>query len=195
MVSRRWDEIAAELRAAINQGCLRPGDQLTTCAALMAQYGAARATIQAAIEALRTEGLVTTRRGLGWYVQEPPEVIRLARNGLSRSRHRAGFLACAQANEWRPDDVVTTVRTVPAGADVAAELGLNESSVVLVLDSAVSISGQVVQLTTSYLPRSMITDEAVEAAVARSISASTPASAKRGPRCSHLRAGRRRPCN
>src|SRR5215210_4281166 len=102
----RWNEVTADLRSAITEGRYQPGEQLPTQAQLMATYGVARNTLQRAIDTLRTEGLITTRPGLGWFVRERPAVIRLARQRLSRAERTAGrgfFLTDATTGGWTPD--------------------------------------------------------------------------------------------
>jgi DNA-binding GntR family transcriptional regulator len=63
----RWGEdplyvqLAAILRAQIESGELRPGDQLPSETVLTQRHGLARNTVRAAIKVLRDEGLVETR--------------------------------------------------------------------------------------------------------------------------------------
>ena len=59
------DRIANELRTQIQTGEILDGQQLPTVADLMQQFNAAQATVQKAISALVSEGLVTVRRGEG----------------------------------------------------------------------------------------------------------------------------------
>lgn len=65
---RRWQVIAADLRAKIKAGRWQPGDRLPTMGQLQEEHDAAKGTVRLAINALREEGLVTTRTGSGIYV-------------------------------------------------------------------------------------------------------------------------------
>jgi GntR family transcriptional regulator len=71
----RWGEdalyvqLAAILRAQIESGELRPGDQLPSETVLTQRYGLARNTVRAAIKVLRDEGLVITRQQRGSIVR------------------------------------------------------------------------------------------------------------------------------
>jgi DNA-binding GntR family transcriptional regulator len=67
----RYRRIAAELRAAINRGDLRPGDALPSEAALMERYGVARGTARQALADLEGAGLVESQHGRGRYVRGP----------------------------------------------------------------------------------------------------------------------------
>jgi DNA-binding FadR family transcriptional regulator len=56
------------LSAEITSGKLPPGARLPTEQAMMASFGVSRTVIREAVSALRSEGLVTTRQGVGAFV-------------------------------------------------------------------------------------------------------------------------------
>lgn len=66
-------QIANVLRAAILTRKFAPGERIPSGPQLMERYGIAKATAEAAIRALRDEGLVVTRPGSGTYVRERTE--------------------------------------------------------------------------------------------------------------------------
>jgi GntR family transcriptional regulator len=66
----RHQQIAAELRDLIMRGELGPGTQLPSTAQLVERYGAANATIQHALKALKDEGFLDSRVGKGVYVRD-----------------------------------------------------------------------------------------------------------------------------
>lgn len=68
----RYQEIADELRRAIESGDLEPGQILPSEASLGSAHGASRVTIRKALEVLRSEGLVESRQGFGWMVAAEP---------------------------------------------------------------------------------------------------------------------------
>jgi DNA-binding transcriptional regulator YhcF (GntR family) len=87
--------IAAELRARIESGALRPGDRVPSTRALMQRYGVAMATATKVLSALRAEGLVRTRPGAGTVVAErasrtgrPPATRRRADGGTALAAGR-----------------------------------------------------------------------------------------------------------
>lgn len=65
-----YQQVAAQLRAAVLNGTFAPGDKLPSQAALSTQYGVARMTIQQALRILKDEGLVVSRQGSGMFVRE-----------------------------------------------------------------------------------------------------------------------------
>jgi DNA-binding GntR family transcriptional regulator len=58
-------EIAAAIRDQIRSGQLGPGDQIKTVRALAAEHSVALGTVGAALEVLRSEGLIDTVQGRG----------------------------------------------------------------------------------------------------------------------------------
>lgn len=77
-------QIAERLADDISSGKLRPGARLPTEQKLVAAMGVSRTVIREAVAALRAEGLIVTRQGLGAFVA-PVEVrrpFRLAAEGL-----------------------------------------------------------------------------------------------------------------
>jgi DNA-binding FadR family transcriptional regulator len=64
-------ELVRRLAAEIRAGRLSTGDRLPTEQALMRQAGVSRTVVREAVSALRAEGLVTTRQGVGAFVADP----------------------------------------------------------------------------------------------------------------------------
>jgi DNA-binding FadR family transcriptional regulator len=58
------------LSAEITSGKLEPGARLPTEQAMMESFGVSRTVIREAVSALRSEGLVTTRQGVGAFVSK-----------------------------------------------------------------------------------------------------------------------------
>jgi len=67
------DEVAVSISSAIENGHLRPGDQLPTEAALSERFGVARTVVREAISFLRYNGVVDSRRGVGAFVADPSQ--------------------------------------------------------------------------------------------------------------------------
>ncbi len=66
------DEIVERISTEIRNGRLAPGARLPTEAELMAAMSVSRTVVREAVAALRAEGLVTTRQGLGAFVAADP---------------------------------------------------------------------------------------------------------------------------
>lgn len=65
-----YQQVAAQLRAAILTRKLTPGERLPSQAELSQRYGVARMTIQQALRILKDEGLTVSRQGSGVFVRE-----------------------------------------------------------------------------------------------------------------------------
>jgi DNA-binding transcriptional regulator YhcF (GntR family)/8-oxo-dGTP pyrophosphatase MutT (NUDIX family) len=68
-----YEQIAADLRAAIEEGRLQPGDRLPTEREHASRYGVAIGTYRQAIAMLREEGFLATYKRHGTVVLVPPE--------------------------------------------------------------------------------------------------------------------------
>lgn len=62
-------QIADAIRDAIRTGEIAEGDRIPGQAALMAHFGVAKGTVDTALSALKTEGLLIGRQGAGVYVR------------------------------------------------------------------------------------------------------------------------------
>ena len=68
MTGPRFTQVAAELRERISLGDYGDSGALESESALGKRYGVSRITVRRALEQLRDEGLVSSRKGAGWYV-------------------------------------------------------------------------------------------------------------------------------
>lgn len=113
MSERRATQIADDLRDQVERGTYAPGHQLPSVSALMNHYGVARQTIQNAIDQLRIEGVVATRKGAGVFVddRQHQEVVRTEiDHGQPRTIERVtSRFATAQDLEEHPDLKVGTL--------------------------------------------------------------------------------------
>jgi GntR family transcriptional regulator, transcriptional repressor for pyruvate dehydrogenase complex len=76
-------ELAARIAGDITGGRIGPGERLPTEQELMTTYGVSRTVVREAVSALRTEGLVQTRQGVGAFVA-PDVRLRPFRIDLER---------------------------------------------------------------------------------------------------------------
>ena len=78
--SFRYQEVAQAIRAEVEHGVLNAGELLPSEAELSATHDVSRVTIRKALEQLRSEGLVDSRQGFGWFVGS--DAIRQSLNSL-----------------------------------------------------------------------------------------------------------------
>jgi GntR family transcriptional regulator, transcriptional repressor for pyruvate dehydrogenase complex len=69
----RTAEVLDRLAAEIGSGRLAPGARLPTEQEMMTALGVSRTVVREAVAALRAQGLVTTRQGLGAFVASDPQ--------------------------------------------------------------------------------------------------------------------------
>lgn len=88
-VSMTAEQVAEHLRRLVQTGEYRPGHQLPTRAVVGKGLGAAAQTVQTAFNILAAEGLVTSRRGAGYFVRHPPTTVsmRELNSGFDRLIH------------------------------------------------------------------------------------------------------------
>jgi GntR family transcriptional regulator len=155
----RWRPIAADLRRRIRAGEFAPGHRLPSSADLQAEHEVSAQTVQHAMNSLRSEGLVETHPGRGWFVRRVPDVVRLVRRPQPSRRVSArAWPGCAA------EKVVTEVRCDVAPAWVAAELRIEPGAEILMRERTLYEAGEVVGLTSSYFPRSLTRGTVIESA-------------------------------
>ena len=144
----RHQQIAAELRDLIMRGELSPGSQLPSTAQLVERYGAANATIQHALKALKDEGFLDSRVGKGVYVRDrQPFVI-----------DAAAYLAPA-SGRFRYQ--LLAVDTLVPPADIADGLRLAPDATAIVRTRILFHDDQPVELSTSYYPAEIAADSSL----------------------------------
>lgn len=132
-------KVAADLRARIMAGRLKPGAQLPSTAQLAAQYKTAPTTIQNAVRMLKAEGFVTSRAGAGVYVRDGhPFAVRAA----------AYFNPADRGVSYK----ILDVSEVDVPDDVAAALGEERA----ICRTRLMLRGDVpVEVSRSYYPLSL----------------------------------------
>ncbi|MDT0307015.1 GntR family transcriptional regulator [Streptomyces sp. DSM 44917] len=68
-----FQQVSSALRADILTGKYQPGDQIPSGPELVQRYGVAKATVAKALDLLRDEGLIVTRKGKGSFVRHRTE--------------------------------------------------------------------------------------------------------------------------
>jgi GntR family transcriptional regulator len=123
----RYQQIAAQIRAAIERGDYEPGAALDSENTLAARYQVDKRTVNSAMRILRAEGLVRVERGRGAIVRELPILTRDAATRF-RIRAEAGARGAYEAELARAglESVVDQPDVAPAAVpdDIGQVLGL-----------------------------------------------------------------------
>lgn len=142
-----YAQIAQEIRDLIHAGRLRPGDMVPSARDLAARHGVSRATADKALAALRSEGLVVPRIGIGTIVADLPG--RQVQSGYQRFRR---MLSVGRATRPGERSEIVSAAVVPAPHDVAAALNLDEGAPVVRRERRFVDDEGVVALSVSWLP-------------------------------------------
>lgn len=105
----KYQRIADELRRQIRDGRYQPNTRIPSETELTEQFGVSLPTVRQALAALRAEGLVESRQGIGTFVKDSRKLRR-------RSRHRYGRARADQqllTSHLRHDIVSAQVEPVP----------------------------------------------------------------------------------
>ncbi|SEP53383.1 GntR family transcriptional regulator [Amycolatopsis saalfeldensis] len=147
-VRPRHQQIAAELRDLIMRGELSPGTQLPSTARLVERYGAANATIQHALKALKDEGFLDSRVGKGVYVRDRQPFVIDASAYIKPEPGRFRYQLLNVDNIVPPVDVVE-------GLQLAADAAAIVRTRILFHDE------QPVELSASYYPAEIAADSSL----------------------------------
>jgi len=114
-------QIAENLKRAIEDGTLKPGERLDNELDLTERLGVSRPTVRQAVQRLVEQGLVVRRRGLGTVVAAPRIPRSVALTSLYddlAANHRHPATTVLAAREIEADDELASVLALPAGAAV-----------------------------------------------------------------------------
>lgn len=141
----RHEQIAADLRAKVMSGDLRPGAQLPSTQKLIEQYGGSNTAVSSALAALKDEGFVTSHVGKGVYVRDrQPFVVRVG----------TYFTPSPKGYSYK----LLAVQEIHPPFDVAAVLGLDTEGTAILRHRLMSYDNQPVSLFWSYYPREIAAD-------------------------------------
>jgi GntR family transcriptional regulator len=163
----KYQQIADDLRAQINNGALAPGQRLPSEPDLAAQHDASRNTVRLAIALLTNQGLVVSRQGLGTFVHQPtkPFTALLSRIPTSPTEaHASAALPVVSPAADESDMVRLVVETAPAGPRVAEKLEIAPDDQVVIRRSQYFIGEVPWQLINSYYPSDLARGTALQQA-------------------------------
>ncbi|MGH2861251.1 MAG: GntR family transcriptional regulator [Solirubrobacteraceae bacterium] len=100
-----WEQVAAEIRRAIAEGEVKPGERMPLAKDLATVLRVNRNTVLRALHQLRDEGLLEIRQGRGITVAGTPERGAV----LARARELVVF---ARKNGYRQDELIAMIEAV-----------------------------------------------------------------------------------
>ena len=103
-----YEQVAAELRRAISDGEVRPGERMPLAKDLAAVLGVNKNTVLRALRQLRDEGLLEFRRGRGITVAGTPQRGAV----LSRVRELVSF---GREQGYRPEELIAMIEDIAVG--------------------------------------------------------------------------------
>lgn len=132
-----------ELRAAILDARLKPGDKLPSESELQAAHGVSRITVRQALGALQAEGLIVKLHGKGAFVSHPKAAQSLNRlQGLNEALAAEARAVSNKRLAWRE---------VRAPAAVAQKLGLSGNTTVYHLQTVRYLEREPLSVNNSWL--------------------------------------------
>jgi GntR family transcriptional regulator, phosphonate transport system regulatory protein len=139
-----WRQIADALESEIGSGALATGAQLPTEALLARRFGVNRHTVRRALADLAGRGLVRASRGRGTFVESRPFPYRIGpRTRFSENVARAGRESAGELLDWREST---------ADTEIAAALGIEPDSPVLLLETRHRADGAAVSTARAWFP-------------------------------------------
>lgn len=161
-----YRQVAELLRQAVASGEFPPGSVLPGEPDLAARFGVTRSTVNRALALLRAEGLVRPERGRGTTVTlalkiRRNAVTRYQRGARERANGRGAFDTEIKALGMTPRSDLTIERRNPPEA-VAAILGVQSDTPVLVRARRMFADDEPVQLADSYIPLDIAEGTALE---------------------------------
>ena len=118
-------QVAGHIRGQIVRGELAAGERVPSAREIAATWNVARATADKALQLLRADGLIEARAGAGTVVRGNPPVYRTARDRLAAARRTGRTYTQGEHAE------ILAAEQVPAPAEVADELGVGASALVI----------------------------------------------------------------
>lgn len=153
----RYQQIADELRRAIETGEFPPGVKIPGENQLMSQYEVARNTARQALAVLRDQGLTEARKGSGIYVRTFRPIRRNAVSRLSQQQWGSGKPIWAADIDDRPLKTADAeVVEVDAPEHIKTAMQLPAGARVWRRSRTFVVEGEPVNRAVSYLPAELV---------------------------------------
>jgi GntR family transcriptional regulator len=153
-----YRQIAEDLRARIESGKLKPGQQLETEIELRERYGASRNTVRDAIKLLTTLSLVETRPGQGTFVVNKidPFVTKLSEDPTKAGGESASYLSEVSAGNRTATNSPIQVEIQQASGSIATGLWIPAGTEVISRHEKRFIDDTPWSMQTSYYPMDFV---------------------------------------
>jgi len=160
-----YQHVADGVRRDIESGRFPAGEQIPSETDLAHAYETSRNVVRRALAILRSEGLITTGQGRRAVVR-PRGHVGITVTGSNYRRHRGlglpGFNAQALEQGQRPRQEIREVARIPAPAEVATRLDIDEGSDVIVRRLTFWLEDMPVALHEGYFPADLAVGTAIE---------------------------------
>lgn len=143
----KYVRLAQTLLGRIKDGTYPPGTLLPSENQLVQAFGMSRPTVVRALELLKRDGWLESRQGYGTIVRGRPEAVE-----QQDQRGREAL----ERDESRASGRLVHVGLVPVPPRVASILAVPERAKVLVRRLLIEDGGEVVELSSSYVPAGLI---------------------------------------
>lgn len=137
------------IRKLISQKQLRQGDKLPSEREFCEVFEVSRITVRKALDALESEGLIQTNKGIGTFVSEQKYLEKW-------SSFPIGFTDSLANQGYRIETQVLTLETIPSTEKIAKELELSLGDLVLHLRRLRFIAQVPILIVSSYLPQHLV---------------------------------------
>lgn len=146
--------IATALRQRIANGQYPPGAPIPSTRELEEEFNSSPTTVQRAIRALKTDGLLRGVAGVGVFVRERLPVMHVSSSYVTQSggQPRAMWRTEAERLGMRGTQELTHVGSVAAPEEIGDLLGVEAGTTVVVRRRAMLLDDEPVQLADSYYP-------------------------------------------
>src|SRR5262245_3224461 len=140
-------QLAQQLESAIEHGRLAPGSLLGNEIELAGRLGLSRPTVRQAIQSLVDKGLLVRRRGVG---------TQVVHSQVKRPLELSSLYDDLEAAGQRPATRVLVNTLVPASAEVAAAVGVQERMEVHRIEGLRLAHGEPMAYLCNYLPTGLL---------------------------------------
>ncbi len=154
-----YRQIADHVRKEINSGKYGPGDQIESERELVERFGAARNTVRAGLAVLVSEGLIAADRARGYYVREQIPFTYFASRSenlmLPEPVTTEDSFTSDVRNAGRQPHQEFSLTLVPATADVAERLRLDEGDSCILRSCLRYVDGTPWSIQETWYPRKL----------------------------------------
>jgi GntR family transcriptional regulator, transcriptional repressor for pyruvate dehydrogenase complex len=110
--SRLYEQIVQQIQDSIEQGALKPGEQLPAERALALQFGVSRTAVREAVKALHEKGLVEAYPGRGTFITSgSSNAIRLTLDRMIKTGSADGTVHLTEVREMLEPEIAALAAT------------------------------------------------------------------------------------